>query len=79
MVSLGQTFGSTVSPKIWEPLARARTRLVATLSPLRDLLSKYDTLINQVKFSPLPDPTVIFTPAAKDSHNRGINNPDSTD
>ena len=78
MASLGQTFGSTDSPQNWEPLARAQTHLAAILSPRRDLLSKYDTLINQVKFSPPPDPIVIFTPAVKDSHNHGIPNPDST-
>ena len=46
MFFLGQTFGSTVSSQNWEPLARIRTHLVAAFSPLRDLLSKYDTLIN---------------------------------
>ena len=38
LVSLGQTFGSLVSPQNWEPLARAH--LAATLSKHRDLLVK---------------------------------------
>ena len=68
---------SPIAPKIGNPRSRSNY-LAATLSPRRDLLLKYDTLINQVKFSPPPDPIIIFTPAVKDSHNHGIPNPDST-
>ena len=78
LVSLGQAFGSLVSPQNWEPLARARTHLAASLSKRRDLLSKYQVLISQVTFSPPPDPSLRFTPAVKDSQNHGISDVDST-
>ena len=78
MVSLGQTFGSLISPQNWEPFARTQTHLAASLSKRRDLLSKYQTLISQVTFSPLPEPSLSFTPAVKDSQNHGISDANST-
>ena len=77
LVSLEQTCGSLVIPQYSEPLARPRTHLAASLSKRRDLLSKYQTPISQVTFSPPPEPSLRFTPAVKDSQNHGISDANS--
>ena len=77
-VSLGQTFGSLVSPQNWEPLARARTHLAAALSHRRDLLAKYQPLISKVEFSPAPESSYTFTQAVRDSLNPGVSDSTST-
>ena len=71
-ITLGNTFGSIVSPANFEPIARARTHLAKYLSSRRDLYEKYKHIIDKVKFSePAPHGTV-FTKAKKDNINQGV-------
>ena len=50
-ITLGNTFGSIVSPVNFEPIARARIHLAYFLSSRIDLYDKYKHIIDKVKVS----------------------------
>ena len=53
-------------------MARARVHLAYFLSNRRDLLQKYEHIINKVKFSDEPLPGTKFVQAVKDAIHQGI-------
>ena len=71
-ISLGNTFGSIVSPSNFEPIARARIHLAHYLSSRRDLYEKYKHIIDKVKFSEPATSDTKFVQAKKDKYNTGI-------
>ena len=73
-IPLGGTFGSITSPANFEPIARARTHLAEFLSDRRDLLSKYEHIINKVQFSEEPTVNTGFVQAVRDSTHKGVKN-----
>ena len=73
-IPLGGTFGSITSPANFEPIARARTHLAEFLSDRRDLLNKYEHIINKVQFSEEPTVNTVFVQAVQDSTHRGVKN-----
>jgi hypothetical protein len=77
-IPLGGTFGSIVSPADFEPIARVRTHLAKYLSTRRDLLPKYKSIIDQVKFSEPPDENTTFIRAVKDKVNKGVQDQSAT-
>ena len=78
-ISLGATFGSTVSPANFEPIARARTHLARHLSTRTDLLEKYKHIIHQVRFSDPPTSDIQFAKAIPDKYNPGGANTKATE
>ena len=78
-IPLGNTFGSIVSPSNFEPIARARTHLAGYLSNKEDLTHKYESIINNVKFSDEPAADAKFVRAVPDKFNKGIDDPDKTE
>ena len=73
-IPLGGTFGSITSPANFEPIARARTHLAEHLSDRRDLLHKYERIINKVQFSEEPTVDTVFVQAIHDSTHKGVQN-----
>ena len=71
-IPLGGTFGSITSPSNFEPIARARVHLAEYLSDRRDLLCKYQDIINKVKFADEPTFETKFVQAVKDSIHTGV-------
>ena len=77
-VPLGGTFGSITSPANFEPIARARVHLAHFLSNRRDLLTKYEDIIDKVKFSDPPVSGTKFIQAVKDEVYLGVTDPMKT-
>ena len=73
-IPLGGTFGSITSPANFEPIARARTHLAEYLSDRRDLLHKYEHIIDKVQFSEEPTEQQVFIQAIQDSTHKGVKN-----
>ena len=71
-IPLGGTFGSVVSPANFEPIARARIHLAEYLSTRTDLLDKYKHIIDKVKFSDPPDPSIKYAKGIPDKFNTGV-------
>ena len=77
-IPLGGTFGSITSPANFEPIARARTHLAEALSYRRDLLKKYEHIINKVKFSEEPQGNINYVQAVIDKFHKGCSNKEKT-
>ena len=77
-VPMGGTFGSVTSPSNFEPIARARTHLAEFLSDRRDLLEKYNHIINKVVFDEEAPMNTKFVQAVKDKIHTGVKNLNKT-
>ena len=77
-IPLGGMFGSIVTPANFEPIARARTHLAKYFSRRRDLLKRYEHIIDKVKISDPPTKGTIFTRATPCKYNRGLTNVNNT-
>jgi len=71
-IPLGGMFGSIVTPANFEPIARARTHLAEFFSGRRDLLEKYDHIIDKVDISQPPIEGTVFTKATPCKFNQGL-------
>ena len=72
MIPLGNTLGSIVSPRDWEPFDRGRVHLAKVLSHRRDLYAKYKHIKDRVEFSSPPTGATIFVKATPDIPNTGV-------
>ena len=73
-IPVGQNFGGNTSAQNWEGVAMARECIAQHFSnpTFKHLLTKHKQLLSLIKFSKIPTPKTIFTPATLDTINKGV-------
>ena len=77
-IYMWSTFSSITSLENFEPITRARTRLVEHLSDSTYQLAKYKDIIEKIKLSDEPTQDTTFAQAVADKSNTGVENPNKT-